>query len=668
MLAATLVCANAIPALACTGFYFGRLTTAQGTSIWGRTEDISANYSKLFIVHPAQEHEPGSMYISSSGFSWPYPPRTLRYTLTPDSIYNEGQTPQPYAEVGMNEKNVAITATVTLSSAKSEILALDSMVRASDGGVPEQDLASVVLMQAESARHAVELVAHIVDTVGSAERNGFTVADPNEIWYMEILSGHQYVAVKCPPDKIGLSPNITMMGAVDVNDTENVIASPKLIEIAQQAGTLVLDNQGRIKVAESYARSNSSVPSRLYDGYEYLKGKEAANALQPGYYEYFIDPRPGGGYTLYEVMRLMAHGSINRAATVESHVFETRYDVPADLATVLWLAMGPAEFSIFIPYYANLITETFENYYKYDSPRDNRDYRSMYWLFRDIYTLCTGDRDNIAPNVAAFLEQYQKKLIEQHKVIDAEMAKIYAYSPALAQQKATQLSLAAAQRAFEVMTTIREEILAYKADPNPDKGIFTPSLLSQPIETNYTFAAVDGTGLPVFLKDDATGITVEGEPGALDYGTELLARVIGAEELAEATIVALDRLANKFQAYEIKLILDGEEVQPNSALTLSFPIPEGYDHENLILYKVMPDGSLVELPGEVSGGFFRVTLDQLSIFVLAEKTAADEAEEEENGVTPPTHAGSDAHFHILGIMLLLAGFAALAARKGRRTA
>ena len=67
--AVALICANALTALACTGFYFGSETTARGTSIWGRTEDISANYSKLFYVHPAQEHEPGSEYISSSGFS-----------------------------------------------------------------------------------------------------------------------------------------------------------------------------------------------------------------------------------------------------------------------------------------------------------------------------------------------------------------------------------------------------------------------------------------------------------------------------------------------------------------------------------------------------------------------------------------------------------------------
>ncbi len=372
----------------------------------------------------------------------------------------------------------------------------------------------------------------------------------------------------------------------------------------------------------------------------------------------------------------MAHGSINRAATVESHVFETRYDMPEDLATVMWLAMGPAEFSIFIPYYANLITETLENYYEYDSPRNDRDYRSMYWLFRDINILCTGDRENIAPNVAAYLELHQKKLIEQQKVIDAEMAKILAYDPDLAQQKATELSKAAARRAFEVMTAIREEILAYKEDTDPDKGVFAPSVLGEPVDTNYTFAAVGGTGLPVSLKDEATGITVQGEAGALAYGTELAVGVVAAEDLAGATIAALDRLAGKFQAFEIKLLLNGNEIQPNSTLTVSFPIPEGYSKDDLALYKVQPDGSLIELPGEISGDFYCVNLDQFSTFILAEKLTEEEAEEEEtppaeeeeSGDTPPTSAETSAYIYLLGILMVLAGFAVLVTKKSRRIA
>lgn len=475
VLALVFVISSPFAALACTSLYLGRDTTEHGTTIWGRNEDIWHLYSKLFTVVPAQSHEPGTYYESSTGFKWPYPAETLRYTVTPDSIYNEGVTPQPYGAVGMNEKNVSITATTSLSPAHLGIRTADPFISVKNGGLAEVDLPTPVLMQATSARDAVELLAEIIDTVGNAERNGIMISDPNELWYMETLAGHQYVAVKAPSDKIAFSPNITMMGAVDVTDTENVIASEGLIETAREAGTLVEDANGHIIVAESYAVQRYN--ARLYQGYKYLIGEDAANSLDPaGYYEYFIDPRPEGKYTLYEAMRFMACPAIGHRNTVQSHMFETRHDMPEDLATVLWLAMGPAEFSIFLPSYGNLITETFENYTAYDSPRTNPDYNSMYWLFHDIFTLSSGDRNNVAPGVAEFLELYQKSLIEQQRVIDEKIAAIYAKDPELAQQAATELHLAIAEQAFEIMTLLRNEIMDYNQDPDPDKGVYTPSV------------------------------------------------------------------------------------------------------------------------------------------------------------------------------------------------
>ncbi len=56
-------------------------------------------------------------------------------------------------------------------------------------------------------------------------RNIITIADKTGVWYMEILSGHQYVAIKFPDDKYAVFPNTFFLGSVDFDDTENVIAS-----------------------------------------------------------------------------------------------------------------------------------------------------------------------------------------------------------------------------------------------------------------------------------------------------------------------------------------------------------------------------------------------------------------------------------------------------------
>ncbi len=544
-----LVCAAGLSASACTGFYIGKDLTENGSTIWGRTEDVSANYSKLYVVRPAATHEPGEKYVFGDGFVYPYPEKTLRFTICRDSNFNEQRNyNDPYGEVGMNEKNVAITATVTLSGAKSAITALDPMVRGSAGGISEASMASVILMQATSARHAIEILADAIDTYGTATRDGFTVSDPNEVWYFESLSGHQYVAVKAPSNKVGLSPNITTMGAVDVTDTENVIASPNLVSLAQQAGTLVTDSEGRIKVNESYANTNSSIPSRMWQGTYYLRGAEAANSLTSGYYQYFTDGRASGNYTLFEAMRLLAYrgedsdnpsynsnlNSSTRAiggpSTVEANVFETRHDMPDELAIVEWLAMGPAEFSVYVPYYGSLITDTYAPYWNADSKTFNPN--SFSWVFRQLYTLCAGNRTNYGANVVKFWNGYQKKLIEQQAAIDKEMVTVLAYSPELASEKATALGKVAAKGAFETAQSILTELQAFK-DAGTE-GVFTPSALTDNVQPNYTFDAVGGTGLPTLRYSANIGDTitvpvmlkgcedVSGLQGTIHYDNSLL--------------------------------------------------------------------------------------------------------------------------------------------------
>ncbi|GHU50891.1 hypothetical protein FACS1894127_6740 [Clostridia bacterium] len=527
-----LVVSGSISAMACTGFYMGSETTDNGSTFWGRSEDIRASYSKLLMVHPAETHEAGSYYSSSTGFKWPYPEKTLRYLMVKDSVFNESITPEPYAEAGVNEKNVAISATVTLSGAKSGILGTnDPQVSSRNGGLAETDLASVVLMQAVSARDAMELVAKIIDTVGAAGREGFTVSDPKEVWYMEILSGHQYVAVKAPKDKIAVSPNVTMLDAIDITDTENVIASPNLIQVAEKAGTLVKDDNGRIRIASSYANI-TSVANRLYLGYYYLKGVDAAKALTTWPNPYFIDPRPAKNYSLYEAMRLLAyHGNaadstdgkynanptgngsaIGNGGTVESHVFENRSNMPDALSTVEWITMGPAEFSLYLPYYGSLITDTYESYWNADTKTFNED--SFYWVCRQIFTLSNEHRSAVDSSVSSFLEKYQKSLIDQQKSVDEAMLRIYNYDPALAQQKATELSKAVAGEAFANLKILLKALQDYAASATIARAAFALPESLTTAAPHYDIDVVGGADVPgdfqVTVDKEKKAVSVKG--------------------------------------------------------------------------------------------------------------------------------------------------------------
>ena len=367
-LAATLVISSATIAFGCTGIYFGKDVTDNGTTLAGRSEDSGwTRYIKNYTVRQAETHEPGDMYVgASSGFTMPYPAKTFRYTLVKDYT---GEGEEEMAQVGINEKGVAAEASVSLSRPLTEITNVDPMV---NGGLGEEDIPSVVLMQAKTAREGAALLIEIYETIGVASRDMTMISDKDETWIVQSLSGHNAVAVKAPDDMVGFTPNIT--GNVDVSDRENTMLTKNFVATAEEAGTLKRDAQGMILVTDSYAAKPTSVSTRLWQGYQYLRGEEFANALTPGYMDLFIEPRPEKNYTLYEALRLLAYrgegtekyggsGTGNGVAigndnTLEAHVFETRHDMPAELAVVQWLSLTPPEFGVYIPGYNALITDT----------------------------------------------------------------------------------------------------------------------------------------------------------------------------------------------------------------------------------------------------------------------------------------------------------------------
>ena len=101
-------------------------------------------------------------------------------------------------------------------------------------GIPEAAMLDVILPRAKSAREGIELLAKVIEEKGSAEGNTVVIADQKETWYMEILSGHQYVAVKVPEDKYAVFANTYYLGHVDLNDKENVIASKDVEKSSQR--------------------------------------------------------------------------------------------------------------------------------------------------------------------------------------------------------------------------------------------------------------------------------------------------------------------------------------------------------------------------------------------------------------------------------------------------
>ena len=553
LLAGSLVVSSGVSASACCGLYVGSQQSENGSTYVGRSEDIGKLYDKVFEVRPAADHAEGEMYEDTYGFSMPYPSHTYRYTVLRDSI-EQGESVvdedgnlvrEAYGEVGMNEKGVSVSATVS-TSYNANAKAADPLVST---GICEISLTSVILMSADSARDGVEKLAAIIDTYGSGECNSFTISDANEVWDFETLSGHQYVAMKMPDDKVSVNPNMVVMNEIDVSDTENVVASADLISLPLENGFLVSSQQGKvaddqitkIDIQKTYGSEDfgNGQYFRYWQGVNYLNEElsQSVSVERDG------EAAPEGPFnmlfeadhqlTTYEVLRLLAcrgegteyaadnnpeknpNGTaIGNERQAECHVFEIRSDMPEALATIQWQTMSRAEFSVYLPYYSNLLTDTSDIFQTEYSPSikdieevlDDEDFpaeTSAYWVFTAINDLCDNDRERYGANVKLYWENYQKALIEQQEAVDESMTALYEKNPELAEQAATALAKGVSEEAFANAKTILTELWAFvKADQAgelTEEDVFTPSVLTEnkmptySMDMAYSFDDVDSS-------------------------------------------------------------------------------------------------------------------------------------------------------------------------------
>lgn len=248
---------------ACTGFIIGKDLTTDGSIIYGRTEDLEPNHNKNFVVRPAKDNKAGELWKDqANGFEYPLPEHSYRYTAVPDVTPKDGV----YDEAGFNEFGVSMSATVS-ASANDAIQKIDPYVK---DGLAESSMTSVILPSVKTAREGIERIAKIVTEKGSAEGNIITLADKDGIWYMEILSGHQYVAIKFPDDKFAVFPNTFYLGHVDFNDKTNTIASADVEKVAKKAKSYT-EVDGKFHIAQSYNPPlNDANRSRSFSGIKSL--------------------------------------------------------------------------------------------------------------------------------------------------------------------------------------------------------------------------------------------------------------------------------------------------------------------------------------------------------------------------------------------------------------
>jgi dipeptidase len=439
LLGAAMLAAFATDAsLACTSVLVGKQASADGAVIISRNEDYYINnWNKRLVIHPRRDSDKGEMITFKNGLKVPAPQTLYRYTGMADWNGDTLAADGPYEERGVNEFNLAVSATnsVDVNDAAKKA---DPLV---DAGVIEADIPTLILPQAKTAREAVELLGKTVSEQGAGEGNGVLFADPDEAWYMEIGAGHQWIAVRVPQNKYLFVANGMRIHDVNLADSANVIASPGLADFVRTHHLLDKVDEAHF----NFARAFGTVGDRYNVDREWLGQHmltpSVTQKVRAEQYPLFLTPdRKIGVADIARVLRADFRGTplehrkdadrpMGVDRTIETHVFELRADMPKPLQVLTWQSFGSPTGAVLVPMYENALKEVPA---VLRGGSDSYEQQSAYWAFRANATLAQTDRAKYAPVMAAWQQQVEGPFQHAQAMVDGMLGELYRQNPAAA--------------------------------------------------------------------------------------------------------------------------------------------------------------------------------------------------------------------------------------------
>lgn len=189
------------------------------------------------------------------------------------------------------------------------------------------------------------------------------------------------------------------------------------------------------------------------------------------------------------------------------------------------------------------------------------------------------------------------------------------------------------------------------------KQTVTVTYGGQSVSFDVTVTASENPS-PIVIGDKETGVRLEASEGVIPSDTVLKTEKVTDGENFTIVDKALTDTADKWVAYDISLLSDNAEIQPNGKVKIAIPRPAELNADKLALFHVAEDGKLTQIPFTLDEATDTVVFetDHFSLYVVAEKTETDSGSS-----NPPT--GYNGQGILPLAVLLMAGAAVLLLRK-----
>lgn len=209
-------------AFACTNFLVGKKASTDGSTFITYNQDSYGMYGHL-VFFPSADHPAGA----------------IRKIYDGDTNHYYGDIPEvahTYQVIGyINEHQLSIMETTF--GGREELC--DTLT----GKIDYVSLMHLALQRAKTAREAIRVMTDLVAEHGYAsEGESFSIADPNEIWVMEMIGkgpgrkGAVWVAQRIPDDAICCHANQSRIHRFNLKDKANVMYAKDVITFAREKG------------------------------------------------------------------------------------------------------------------------------------------------------------------------------------------------------------------------------------------------------------------------------------------------------------------------------------------------------------------------------------------------------------------------------------------------
>ncbi|BDR57793.1 C69 family dipeptidase [Xylocopilactobacillus apicola] len=401
----------------CTTILVGKNASYDGSTMIARTEDSGPGTftdKKFIVVTP--DKQPRHYTAKNSAVEFDLPDNPMRYTSVPNADTDEDGI---WGEAGINSENVAMSATETITT-NERVLGADPMVK---DGLGEEDFLTIVLPYIHSAREGVERTGKLLEEFGTYEHNGIAFSDVDEVWFLETVGGHHWVAQRVPDDAYATIPNQLGIQVINFDDPDNFMYSADLKEWVEE-NHLDLSLDGKLNARLAFG-SHSDIDHH----YNTPRAWFIQRFLTPSVQQYPMSDtipfctRPFRKITVEDIKYVLSShyqdtaydpygtfGSsdlkhefrpigINR--TNETSLLQIRPDVEESHRAIQWLAYGSMPFNTMMPIYTNVDTQPEAFSHTPKTPTTE----SFYWINRIMATIADPHFKQTAQTIAAYQEK-----------------------------------------------------------------------------------------------------------------------------------------------------------------------------------------------------------------------------------------------------------------------